>query len=248
MKKINLSKCWLFLVPLFISQQVSAQQELRGKISNYSGAVSPIESFDRFSAISTKWGEVNAEGDFSIILEDNFLEKAREMAVEAQKNAPQGFTLKFKTVAETFSCAFEEMPTEGGETVVSRIPELTLLDEMGNPANGILYAASSLEIADWLFSYQEKNVVTGYYLEFYFLEGPATAKGKCLLETYTGAGEEVFEESTTIDLELQAGWNIIRYGIDEVFTSSSGKAFPLEFTISRLESLPEGLMWFAVKD
>jgi hypothetical protein len=80
------------------------------------------------------------------------------------------------------------------------------------------------------------------------LEGPATVKEKCLLETYTGAGEEVFEESTSIDLELQAGWNIIRYGIEEVLTSSNGKALPLKLSITRLEKLPEDLMWFAVKE
>jgi hypothetical protein len=236
------------LLLLFQIHLASAQQMLQGKIFDYSGGVAPIESFDRFSAISTKWGEANEKGEFSIILEDNFLEKAREMAVEAQKNAPQGFTIKFKTVAETFSCAFEEVPTEGGDAVVSGIPELTLLDEMGNPSNGILYAASSLEIARWLFTYRDVNASPGYYLEFYYLEEPAKATGECLLETYTGAGEEVFEESTTIALDLQTGWNIIRYGIDEVFTSSNGKVFPLKLTVTRLENLPEDLKWFAVKE
>lgn len=246
--KIKFTFFGSFLFVLFQIQSVNAQQVLHGKISNYTGGSSQIESFDRFSAISQTWGEVDEKGNFSIILEDNFLEKAIKMGVEAQENAPKGFTISFKKVSETFACPFEEVETEGGDLAVSGLPELTLMDEIGNPTKGILYAASSLEIARWLFTYRDENVSPGYYLEFYYLEGPATAKGKCLLETYTGAGEEVFEESTTIDLELQAGWNIIRYGIDEVFTSSSGKVFPLKLTVSRLENLPEDLLWFAVNE
>jgi len=237
-----------FLLILFQLQLANAQQVLRGKISNYTSGPSQIESFDRFSAISQTWGEVNEEGDFSIILEDNFLEKAREMAEEAQGNAPKGFTVSFKTVSETFACPFEEVETKVGDIVVSGLPELTLMDEMGNPTNGILYAASSLDIARWLFTYRDVNASPGYYLEFYYLEGPATVKRECLMETYSGVGEEVFEESTNIDLELQAGWNIIRYGIDEVFTSSAGKVFPLKLSVTRLETLPGDLMWFAVKE
>jgi hypothetical protein len=233
---------------LFQIQLVNAQQELRGKISNYTSGPSQIESFDRFSAISQIWGEVNEEGDFSIILEDNFLEKAREMAKEAQGNAPKGFTVSFNTVSESFACPFEEVETKVGDIVVSGLPELTLMDEMGNPTNGILYAVSSSGIARWLFTYRDENVSSGYYLEFYYLEGPATVKRECLLETYTGAGEEVFEESTSIDLELQTGWNIIRYGIEEVFTPAAGKVFPLKLTVTRLEKLPEDLLWIAVKE
>jgi hypothetical protein len=136
-----------FLLMLFQIQLVNAQQELRGKISNYTSGPSQIESFDRFSAISQIWGEVNEEGDFSIILEDNFLEKAREMAKEAQGNAPKGFTVSFNTVSESFACPFEEVETKVGDIVVSGLPELTLMDEMGNPTNGILYAVSSSGIA-----------------------------------------------------------------------------------------------------
>jgi len=42
-----------------------------------------------------------------------------------------------------------------------------------------------------------------------------------------------------MDLELQ-GWMefIIRYGIDEVFTSSQEKVFPLKLSVTRLETLP----------
>ncbi|TXE11088.1 hypothetical protein [Algoriphagus aquimarinus] len=237
-----------FSIVLFQIQLVSAQQELQGQIANYSSGLSEIESFDRFSGNSQKWGEVSEEGKFSIILQDNFLEKARKLAEDAQKNAPNGFTVGFKKVSETFACAFEEVETENGDIEVSGVPELTLMDEMGNPSNGILYASSSLDIARWLFTYRDENVIPGYYLEFYYLEGPAKANGECILETYTGNDEEKYEEVTSINLELQAGWNIIRYGIDEVFTSSTGKVYPLKLTVSRLESLPEDLLWFAVKE
>lgn len=225
-----------------------AQSELRGKISEYSVGPSQILSFDPFSGSNQSWAEISSSGEFNLVLEPDFLDKVRKMAAEAEKSSPDGFRISFKTVAETFACTYEEVATEGGETVVSGLPELTVADEMQNPSNGILYAVSSQEMADWLYSYGEGTIGPGYYLQFYFLEGAAKAKGDCLLEVFTGEGDEFFEEITKIDLDLKAGWNIIRYGIDEVFTSSSGKVFPSNMFVTRLESLPNDLKWIAVKD
>lgn len=237
-----------FLVVFSQIQLANGQQELHGKISNYTSGVSKIESFDRFSGETQTWGEVNEKGNFSLILEINFLEKAKKLAEEAQKNAPSGFTVSFPTVSETFSCVFEEVKAEGGDILVSGLPELTLMDEMGNPTNGILYAVSNSDIASWLFTYRDDNASTGYYLEFYYLEGPATAKWDCMVDTYTGNGDEKYEEIIKIDLDLKEGWNIIRHGIDRVFTSSTGKVYASELTVSRLDILPEDLLWIAVKE
>ncbi len=243
-RKLLFSALFLFSQNLLLQ----AQNEVRGKITDYDSGTAQIVSFDRFSGTTQTWSEVNSAGEFSLILEADFLGKVRKLAEEAEKKAPSGFRISFRTVAETFACTYDEVETDGGGTIVSGLPELSITDEMGNPANGILYAASSAEIANWLFNYGEGALSPGYYIQFYFLEGAAKAKGDCLLETFTGEGDESFEEVNSIDLELQAGWNIIRYGIDEVFNSSTGKIYPSKMTITRLETLPDDLKWIAVKD
>ncbi|MDP3470657.1 MAG: hypothetical protein Q8S14_02195 [Algoriphagus sp.] len=242
------SVLFLVLTSTISSNLTQAQQALSGKIYNYNGGPTEVISFDRFSNEKHSWGKITGESMLSIVLEDQFLQKVKKMAEEAQKNAPSGFRINFRTVGETFACTYDEVETEAGNTVVTGLPELTLADEMGNPANGILYAASSKEIADWLYNYGDGAIGPGYYLQFYYLEGPAKAKGDCVLETFTGEGDESYEEMTRIDLDLQAGWNIIRYGIEEVFTSSTGKIYPSQMTVTRLGDLPEDLNWFALKD
>lgn len=246
--KISFKILCSILILLSKNFPTSAQGELKGKISDYNSVPAQIVSFDRFSGTSHTWSDVNAAGEFSIVLEPDFLDKVRKIAEEAEKKAPDGFKISFRTVAETFTCTYEEVDTEGGGTIVSGLPELSITDESGNPSNGILYAASSQDIATWLYTYGDGLTSPGYYLQFYFLEGPAKAKGDCLLETFTGNEDESYEEITSIDLDLQEGWNIIKYEIAEVFTTSQGKTYPSKLSISRLESLPTDLFWFAVKD
>lgn len=83
-------------------------------------------------------------------------------------------------------------------------------------------------------------------MEFFFLEAPAKITGICQLKTYTGHAEESYEEVSSIDLDLEAGWNIIRYGIDQVFTSETGQVYASNFSITKLDSLPEDVSWFSI--
>jgi hypothetical protein len=246
--KISIKILCSILILLSQTSRTFAQGELKGKISDYNSGPAQIVSFDRFSGTSHTWSDVNSAGEFSIFLEHDFLNKVKKMAEEAEKKAPDGFKISFRTVAETFACTYEEVGSEGGDVVVSGLPELSITDENGNPSNGILYAASSQDIATWLYTYGDGLTNPGYYLQFYYLDGPAKAKGDCLLETFTGNEDESYEEITSIDLDLQEGWNIIKYEIEAVFTTSEGKVYPSRLTISRLDKLPDDLQWFAVKD
>jgi hypothetical protein len=232
---------------LFQIEIAQAQNALKGNLNNYTDGAGKIVSHDMISGNMHEWGSIDPSGKFSINLPGNFMESLKIMAEEAQKNAPSGFRMQFKTVEDTFVCQYDPVDTEGGETIVAGMPELSIGDQNGDPVNGILYAVSNPEIAYWLFNYGDGDISPGYYLQFYFVEAAAKAKGDCLLEIYTGNGEEFYEESIVIDLNLKEGWNIIRYGFEDVFTSSSGKVFPSKMTTTRLESLPEDLIWVQIK-
>lgn len=246
--KIKITTFFFLTFLLIESQIVSAQIDLKGKITNYQDGSAQLVSNNMFSEEFQSWGSVESDGSFSIKLEPDFLEKVKAKAEEAKKTAPSGFSISFRTAAETFGCTYEEVKNEGGDAVVSGLPELSITDENGNPANGILYAASNSEIANWLYTYGETEAKKGYYLQFYYLESPAKAKGECVLETYTGEGDEMYEEVKLIDLELEQGWNIIRYETMEIFTSKTGKTYPSKITVTRLSELPGDLGWFAIKN
>lgn len=115
-----------------------AQRVLQGKISNYNEGASSIESFDRFSGISKSWGEVNSDGTFTITLQDNFLNAIKAEAKAAQEDAPDGFTLNFLSVSDVFVCDSETVTATNAGALVLGLPELELLDEMGDSSNGVL--------------------------------------------------------------------------------------------------------------
>ena len=111
-----------------------------------------------------------------------------------------------------------------------------------------MYAVSSPEIAWWLQSYGHKGISPGYYLRWIYLEAPASVTGECKVPTYTGNDEEMYEDTTLFDVQLEKGWNVVKYEIAEIFTSQSGKTYPSKTLVSKLQAVPDDLQWQAIGD
>ena len=136
---------------------------------------------------------------------------------------------------------------ENADALIAGMPDLEVTIKDGEWDESVMYAVSNPDIANWLYSYGEKNSAKGYYLQWFFLEEEASAKAECTMPTYTGNDDENYNNVTIINLKLQKGWNIIKYGITEVFTDANGKITPSKTEISRIESLPDDVQWVVVK-
>lgn len=111
----------------------------------------------------------------------------------------------------------------------------------------MIYAVNKPLIANWLHHDEKGDVELGYYLMFYFAEGKASAKGTCMTTVYTSLGDENYDKFTLFDLELEKGWNIVRFNIEDVFESKNGATFPEIIKVTKLENLPEDLQWVRVR-
>jgi hypothetical protein len=246
----------------------TAQNSITGTIADYKNGEGLVTSFDMITRDQMVLGNIEKDGKFNIPLDENYLTVIKEKAKIAQENAPNGWQIEFNTVAKTFGCDFNNENIEyfddgtekitysgstkkneivhvNGEAIITGIPDPNLNDKDGNPAS-VLYAVNKPEIAKWLYSYGQENVVKGYYLQWFFVEGEASAKGECVIPTYTGVGEENYTHTTITNLELQKGWNIIKYTIAEIFTDSNGRTNPSKIEITTIPELPLDLQWHAV--
>jgi hypothetical protein len=246
-----------------------AQNSIAGTIAEYENGAGLITFFDMITREPMVLGKIDIDGNFNIPLDENYLTVIKEKAKTAQENAPSGWQIKFKTVATTFECDFNnenieylddgtekityagsikknEIVYENGQVMVTVIPDPNLTDKDGKTVYSVLYAASQPEIAKWLYSYGQDNAVKGYYLQWFFVEDSATAKGECVVPTYTGIGEENYNHITFTNLELQKGWNIIKYNITVVFTDANGKITPSKIEITRITDLPADVQWHAI--
>lgn len=223
---------------------LNAQLSIEGKIDNWTNGKAMLAYADMMTDNVKSWGSIDANGVLNMPLENDYLETFKKKAVKAQKNAPKGWKMKFKTVGDTFVCGGFENPLEytNQDAILTAVPKLSVLSKDGKTEFGHLFMVSDKSIAKWLYSYGDENPTTGYYIDWIYVEQEATVSGICERSTYAGP-EEWYDDTKSYTLVLEEGWNMVKYDITEVFNSASGKVFPLKTTMSVIQFLPEDLQW-----
>ncbi|WP_111309956.1 hypothetical protein [Confluentibacter sediminis] len=243
--KTRIHNSIIVVASILLVFSVHAQEFIEGTISNYTADGGSLVSYDMISKGTIEIGTIDQEGHFKIPLNENYLATIKEKAENTKE--PEGWEIEFKTVATTFECSGLYVEYDNGEVQVAGIPELqvTVKDEEWDES--VMFAVSNPDIANWLYSYGEKNSAKGYYLQWFFLEEEASAKAECTMPTYTGNDDENYNNVTILNLKLQKGWNIIKYDITEVFTDTNGKIIPSKTEIISIDSLPDDVQWVVVK-
>ncbi len=223
-----------------------AQVVLQGIVSEYTDGKGLIISYDIVTGDKYTWGKIDDEGMITVPLTESYLEEIKKMAAKAQKKAPKGFTLKLPTVEDTFTCRFPDFEFDNPGYLVSGLPDLMLTDNKKKAENGSLYPVNNPAIAKWLHNHEQGDIGLGYYLMFYFAEDKSSAKGTCMINTYTGMGDENYDKVTLFELDLEKGWNIVQYEIEDVFESKNGGIFPEVIKVTKLDDIPGDLTWVRV--
>ncbi len=183
----------VIVITILFSLTSHAQDSIIGTISNYTMGEGKITSYDMITRDRIQIGEINSAGNFNIPLDKNYLTTIKEQAEKAEEKAPSGWEINFNTVATTFECFGGEIEYENGEGIITGIPDPEITDKDGKNEHGVMYAVSQPEIAQWLHSYGQENIVKGYYLRWFFVEESASAKGDCMVPSYTGNGDENYK-------------------------------------------------------
>ncbi|WP_339918255.1 hypothetical protein [Yeosuana marina] len=245
--KTQMKKAIVMVTSILLGITSYAQEDISGTISNHNPDEKLIVSYDMISRNTEQLGTIYDDGNFNIPLDENYLTTIKEKAESAKAKAPEGWEMKFNTVASTFECPGGDTQFENGEAIVAGIPTPEITNLAGESVYAMLYAVNNPDIANWLYSYGQKNSAKGYYLQWFFVEEEASAKAECTMPTYTGNDNENYNNVTILNLELQKGWNIIKYDITEVFTDVNGKITPSKTEISRIDSPPDDLQWVIVR-
>lgn len=224
-----------------------AQTSVQGIVNNWTQEEAVVAYSGMFNGEMTTMGTISPDGTLKIPLDPDYFTSIKKLAEKEAAEAPEGWSMSYRTIASTFSCMYEEnITTSNGEAIVTGLPELLITDKSGQTEYGYLYAVSSPTVAWWLKSYGEKEISPGYYLRWIYIESPASATGECKIPNYTGNGEEMYEDTMLFDVQLEKGWNVVKYEIAEIFTSQTGKTYPSKTLVSRLPEVPDDLQWHAL--
>ncbi|QED38620.1 hypothetical protein FK178_13250 [Antarcticibacterium arcticum] len=199
---------------------ITAQSSLQGNLRDWNNGDAVIAYFGMFNGEMTEIGSIKPDGTLHIPLDPDYAASFKKMAEKESAGAAEGWTMSYNTVSSVFPCMFEEnIAFTNGDEIVTGLPEFLITDRSGETEHGYLYAVSSPEVAAWLDSYGETPVTKGYYLKWIYTDGPASATGECKMPTYTGNGEEMYDDTIIYDVQLEKGWNVLKYEIAEIFTS-----------------------------
>lgn len=244
-----------FLLSVSLLFLTSTQAQLTITIENSQNRQFPeatILSADFMTGDITQWGVIDANGNTTFSLEYDYMEKLLLEAEEQQKDAPQGWTLSFHTVASKHECSSygseNSIETKNPDARIFGLPPFFVGEEATQTNHGSMYVASNNDVANWLHSYQMDNAATGFYLEWVYVEKESAVKGECSVLTMTGHEDEEVVISTVYDLNFEEGWNIMVFSIDEVFNSASGRVFLTKMTISTSAFMPEGTQVFLLNE
>jgi len=75
-------------------------------------------------------------------------------------------------------------------------------------------------------------------------------KGECRVKSYTQTQNEsdAYTATTTYDIDLKQGWNLVRYASVNLYQDSESKFYPLHKKYETIQSIPEDIGYFFFED
>jgi len=150
-----------------------------------------------------------------------------------------------QTLGDTFPSCLESGEPMVSEPLASFTPTSLFLaaDEDAMEELGSLELVSSQEVLDWRASYGQGNAAEGSWYQYVNVSQAATLEAECVMPTYTGEGDDNFEQLTDYAVQFQAGWNLMRNEITELRAGPSGKQYPQRIRITVSDDVPAEARW-----
>ena len=109
---------------------------------------------------------------------------------------------------------------------------------------GSLHLASSAEVMAWQSSYGQKDAADGTWFQYVYVGEPASVETQCRMPTYTGEGEDNYEQVTEYNLYFEKGWNLMRNDITRLHAAPSGKKHAASTRVSVQQGPAGDARWF----
>ena len=222
-----------------ICSYTMAQEKLTGTLSSWDKGKANI--IMGMTGEPFAIGTLDESGTFSIPLTDDILVKTKK-AMEEYNKSTSGGQFRLNTIEKAFSCwGGDSLEVENGDqhaTTLATMGTMQIADLEQKKMYGDFMAASSEEFANYFTSFGQLDAVKGFYLNWYYLEEPASINGQCAVETYARNQKDSYQEIKAYDLDFKKGWNIVKSCVDETFADSDGKTYTSKWTYRTIDEMP----------
>lgn len=178
----------------------------------------------------------------------------REGAVRVGRVAADG-TLRFEwpeapssrqTLAATFPTCREDgvAMAEPGDVAFWPTSLIVARGEGVDEELGTLHLATSKEVVAWRASFGQDSAAEGAWLQYVHVSSEAKVEGECRMPTYTGEGDDSYEQVTVYMVNFQPGWNLMRNAITGLHAAPSGKRHPSRIVIGVADASSNHATWY----
>ncbi|MFZ0489781.1 MAG: hypothetical protein WAM00_06035 [Salegentibacter sp.] len=233
----------LLILPfLFVTSITIAQTTITGKIEAYPGEKADVLG----RIVYEKLGTIDQNGAFSINLDKEYFEKIRDTMKIASQNS--GGSMRLPSLNDTFACATNSLKANNSDQIYLQLLNfdgLILANMEEKKMYGHLKAVSSNQFAQsHVFRYQNE-AKKGYMVDWYYFPEPASLVGTCSTQKITDNGEN-YQQESHINLNFKQGWNLVKYEVEDTYTSKNGKKYIKELSYTTLNNLPEDVKYLFV--
>jgi len=237
-----MKKFTLFLSFFAAYQILLAQEVFTGTLESWDmGKGDIVTGMREFMVI----GSVDEEGVFTIPLDDDYLEKVKELIQKTNENSDWKASLM--SIQRAYgNCRDGDVELTNGEQplmALSTMNTFMIGDLEKDKGYGHFMVASSPEFAESVASFGQKDAVKGYVLDWYYLEEPSTVEGTCTIKTVAQNQEGVYNKKTVYDLNFEKGWNLVKYEYAKLYEDSEGKVYPAEIKYETIDEIPEDVQY-----
>ncbi len=236
---LNFFAGFIYTVFFFTMTLCSAQEAIQGVIPEWNfGEGDVITGFRE----PIKIGTVSPEGNFTIPLTPNFIEKRKKEIDENRPVSSADKTSPFMDLDRVFRRRGGSIVLENAIQPVGSLSNVGVYgigNMEGQELYGLLVAASSEAFAESVMSMPSFEFTPGFLIDWYYVDKAATIKGVTTEESLGVDQTETFTNTMEYDLEFHPGWNMVKYEILSVFEDRDGRTYPREERYVSLKSLPE---------
>ncbi|BAO56717.1 hypothetical protein [Nonlabens marinus] len=193
-------------------------------------------------------GYINPNGELSIQLPDHFLKMTQDAFAKANSQEGAPYEMMIPTARESFQQT-EGLSFQGAEVPLALAGKYYGFEVLQNDAaSTAIFAASSEAFMQHLLYPSQHQAVEGWLYYFLYAEKPVRLNGTSAVENlFSNDNEDSYSSSITYQVDIQQGWNIVKYEVKEIVQSPDAKYnADSKVIISTVDALPTGLEWISI--
>lgn len=233
----------LALILVVASPGTAPQEKFSGTIDGYD---KPAAEVLAGMMVPYRIGVIDEQGRFTIPLNDEVISRVQE-AIEQENQDSDEWTTRLVTTGRMFNCSNGNVAVTKTELPVIKLSTFGsyMIGNLEEQAvHGYFMATSSPAFAKAFNAMGQADAEEGHYLDWFYFAEPFSVSGSCGVETYAMNQEDLYVQTTSYDLDFEAGWNLVKYEVTEVFEDPDGTDMPMGIRYTTLDAVPDDIHYY----